>query len=173
VAKSGTDSGLNPIAPQPEVTQVKDAHPFRARAQWKKGDFEEALKDCDGAIRLNPEDSSFYETRAAIHYHRNDFFQMESDYTEIIRLVPKNAQAYAARGLARFFQNEPFHAIADCTDALRIDPMLPEARLYRAYSHLRLKNYQEALGDIVILAWRGQLKIGMKFEQTCARDRAE
>ena len=119
----------------------------RGTINFKKGKYDQAIRDFSEAICINPAGAPAYsefgrERRAspdmtadaAAHFMRGRAYAeidesdlAIADYTEAIRLSPNYADALYERGKVHVRQ-----AIADCTDAIRRNPDNEDAGVIRA-----------------------------------------
>src|SRR5258707_1309074 len=78
--------------------------------------------DYDKAIRLNPNDASFYGNRGRAWLIKNNDDRAIMDYDEAIRLNPNDGSFYGGRGFAWHNKKEYDKAIRDFDEAIRLDP---------------------------------------------------
>ena len=65
----------------------------------QKGNYEEAIKNFDRAIDLNPNDASAYGNRGTAYGQKGDYEEAIADYTQAIGLNPNDATAHYNRGI--------------------------------------------------------------------------
>jgi len=70
-----------------------------AHGEHKK-EYDQALADCDQAVRLNPKHSRAYYGRGVTWSKKSDYAKAIADYSKAIELDPKYAAAFSARGMA-------------------------------------------------------------------------
>ena len=61
----------------------------RAVGYYSKGNYDLAIQDTDQAIRLNPNEPSFYYTSGLAYKKKGDFDRAIQDFNEAIHLEPK------------------------------------------------------------------------------------
>ena len=64
--------------------------------------YEQAIADYNEAIRLNPKDSTVYNSRGILYFTIGQYTRAIADYDEVIRLNPqglKLAMAYYGQGM--------------------------------------------------------------------------
>ena len=66
---------------------------------FRQGDFLMAVDDYTNALIIEPDNSTFYYSRAEAKTKLNDFLAAAVDYTYIISLNSKDATAYYNRGI--------------------------------------------------------------------------
>lgn len=76
-------------------------HTNRGVELKNKGRLDEALKDYDESIRLNPSDFFAFNNRANVRRDKGDIPGAIADYTEATRLEPAYAAAFVNRGLVQ------------------------------------------------------------------------
>jgi lipoprotein NlpI len=87
-----------------------------------KGEYDNALKDFDECIRLEPGIAGYYCTRGVVWAHKKEYDKAIKDYDEAIRLDPKDALAFNNRGNVWLNKKEYDKAIKDYDEAIRLDP---------------------------------------------------
>jgi tetratricopeptide (TPR) repeat protein len=112
--------------------------------RWKR--FDEALKDCDEAIRVNPTYAVAYYERAWVYIDQRDYQTGVTEMTEAIRFK-QDAEYYHDRGFCyrRMFRFK--EAIADFDEALKLDPKRAWSFYNRGYSYRKMGDYKQALAD--------------------------
>ena len=120
----------------------------RGAALLREGRIDEALRDLDTALELNPRSAHTYANRAialARHGERN---RALADFDRAIELDPSFADAHSERCLLLLRMDEPARALESCNTALRLAPNLPAALLNRSTLLMRAKRMDEALADL-------------------------
>jgi tetratricopeptide (TPR) repeat protein len=117
----------------PEIVELNEAvrkDPESAEAHWQRANawlardrFDLAFRDYDEAIRLDPANSTYFDSRGfAFHMHNRQEEKALADYGEAIRLDPSNHHAMNNRAyllattLADRFRNG-WKALEDATKA--------------------------------------------------------
>jgi Flp pilus assembly protein TadD len=90
------------------------------------GSYDQALADCDRALRLRTSDSKAFYLRGLTRYHSGDNAGAIADFTEVLRLDPKDAGAYRARGDAYARLGKSAEAMADHETFERLSRPNPE-----------------------------------------------
>ncbi|HWE40039.1 MAG TPA: tetratricopeptide repeat protein [Isosphaeraceae bacterium] len=93
---------------------------FRATVRIELDDFEDALKDCDEVVRLDPGYAVIYSVRGVILNRMGRYDEALASFGESIRLEP-NAITHANRGFLRVQMKDYKGAIDDFTEAIRRD----------------------------------------------------
>jgi S1-C subfamily serine protease/tetratricopeptide (TPR) repeat protein len=113
------------------------AYAHRSLVRLLLGEKEEALKDSDISIKLNPNLLEGYIARGAVKSILSKKEEAIQDYTNAINLNPKYSEAYVARGVAKFSLGRREEAIHDTRTA---------AELFRQQGRMDL--YQRAMDAI-------------------------
>lgn len=111
-------------------------------------DYEQALKDMNEAIRLQPHFAGYFINRAFLRHRLDDYFGAMSDYDYAIELDPLNYMAYYNRALLRAEVHDYDKAIADLTHVLAMRPSDYRSLYNRAVIYNEKGAYPEALNDI-------------------------
>jgi tetratricopeptide (TPR) repeat protein len=98
----------------------------RARALWGQ-ELDEALTDCNTALRIKPNTANYLDTRGLLYLRRNSYDKAIADYDATLRLEPKRAWSLYGRGLARLHKGETAAGQADIAAATAINPKIVEA----------------------------------------------
>lgn len=97
---------------------------------WARGvlniELDKALDDCDAAIRAQPRNASFLDSRALIRLRRGELAKALADYDAAIALAPRNAWSLYARSIAEAKMGDAAKAKADRDAALAITPGVAE-----------------------------------------------
>lgn len=120
---------------------------MRAMMRREEGkDLDGALADSDEAVRLDPDHSHVYVSRAIVRFIRKEYDQAIADFSEGLHLDPRNPLIYYDRGNAWLAKKEYDRALADYSQALRLDPEYG-AYVNRARAWRAKKEYDRALAD--------------------------
>jgi tetratricopeptide (TPR) repeat protein len=81
-------------------TELAKAYYDRALGYTHKGDYDNAARDYDQALRINPHYADAFRERGIDYTHRNDYGHAIQDYDQALRLNPNDAIAFYDRGQA-------------------------------------------------------------------------
>ena len=95
------------------------------RAQADK-DLDRALADCDAALRLQPKQPSFLDSRGLVHLRRNELDKAVADYDAALALQPKLAWALYGRGVAKTRKGDAAGGQADIAAATAVNAEVPQ-----------------------------------------------
>ena len=119
----------------------------RGLAYKNLGDYPQAIKDFDEAIRIKPEYAEAYYNRGLAHKALGNAGQAIADYSRAISIKPNMAEAYNNRGNAYGESGDCNLALMDFKAALEINPSFAEAYMNRGNAYNCLGNYQQAIED--------------------------
>jgi len=135
-----------------ERTPVPHEDHAGAQAQWcalhfMKQEFQQAIEDCDVALRANSTDVQLYLNRGAaqLMVGRPDFAM--SDFESGLRLKPDDADLHFNRATVHTSKGEHADAIAGYTEAIRLKPSLVAAYVNRGSTFDRLGEREKAMAD--------------------------
>ena len=113
----------------------------------KKGEYEEAIKHYDQAIRINPQDAAAYNNRGISKRTLGWHHDALADYDQAIRINPQYADAYYNRGITKDAFGQPHDAITDYDQAIHINPQDAAAYSGRGNAKRTLGRYHDAIAD--------------------------
>ena len=109
----------------------------RAIAYGYKDQHDNAVKDYDKAIELDPQDAQAYVNRGSAYGYGGQYNRAIQDFDTAIKLNPKDAVAYFNRGLAYLHECQFGRAVEDYDKAIELNP--EDAEVYKkrglAYGH--------------------------------------
>jgi tetratricopeptide (TPR) repeat protein len=92
-----------------------------ARAQWGQ-ELDEALADCNTALRLRPDTAAYFGSRGLVYLRRSNYDKAIADYDAALRLQPNLAWSLYGRGLARLRKGDSTAGQADIAAATALRP---------------------------------------------------
>lgn len=116
-------------------------------ANRNTGKHDEAIKDYDEAIRVEPNYAVIYNNRGRSYYAKGEYDKAIADFNQSITLDPNYVDAYNNRGLAYYAKGDLDKAMADYTQAITLDPEFALAYNGRAYVYLARKDYNRAIAE--------------------------
>ena len=124
-------------------------------AAWlRNNEPDNAIKDFDECIRVNPNDSTAFSSRGLAWIIKKNYDKAIGDYDEAIRLNPFDALAFTNRGLAWGSKKDWDKAIRDHDEAIRLDASDGKAFFCRATPGTLKRNTTRPFGTTTrLFAW--------------------
>ena len=130
------------------LKNLANAYYFRANAKFGKSDFDGAIGDYGQALRLDPEDPEYLNSRAAAYEAKKDFDRALADYSQAIKTNPNSIYAYNNRGSAYQRKGDFARAAADYGEVTRLQPNNMDAWSARCWVRaISPGQTQQALAD--------------------------
>jgi tetratricopeptide (TPR) repeat protein len=155
----------------PPIRDASDAREFVTRGNhyFVSGDLEQAIRDYDEAIRLDPKSAKAYYGRACARVMRDEDSKAVADFTQAIKLDPKDVSSYVDRSIVRVIRGEWEGALADCDEALKLDPkhlnaLVNRAVLRAACPDASVRDAKKALADATQACQLTNWKVGYALE---------
>ena len=104
------------------LKNLANAYYFRGTAKFAKSDFDGAIGDYGQALRLDPSDADYLNSRAAAYEAKKDVDRALADYNEAIKTSPNSIYAYNNRGAVFQRKGEFARAAADYGEVTRLQP---------------------------------------------------
>ena len=120
----------------------------RAYALMRDGRLDDARRDVEMALALNPKNSHAYLNRGIIQSRRGDSARALADFDRAIAIDPAFAEAHAERCAILIPMGDLAGARVSCDAALRLAPGMFKARVNRAVLSARAKRTTDALADL-------------------------
>ena len=133
-----------------EATPMRTArdHYLRATALAADKRFDEATRELEAAIRLDPRHFWAHFELGICHYQRGRYSEAIGAYSVCVALWDQCAWTYLNRGLAHSRRDRWDSAIADYSQALQIDSGFADAYVNRGLAHLNQRRHDEAISDL-------------------------
>eukprot|EP00163_Fabomonas_tropica_P016530 TRINITY_DN2960_c0_g2_i3.p1 TRINITY_DN2960_c0_g2~~TRINITY_DN2960_c0_g2_i3.p1 ORF type:complete len:3332 (+),score=486.18 TRINITY_DN2960_c0_g2_i3:638-9997(+) len=123
-----------------------EARRTRANFYYHHGMSDEALRDYNELIRMDPTDHMTYFRRAVMFEMKAKYVLAMSDYNDSIRAKP-TAEALLRRAKCHIMEGHDDLALEDYSQARLVDPDCLEAYSMRGLLHAKLGNFDEARED--------------------------
>ncbi|HNT88105.1 MAG TPA: tetratricopeptide repeat protein [Candidatus Hydrogenedentes bacterium] len=125
-------------------------HLLRADRLAQAGQYEEALKAADEAVRLGRDQALAYHVRGVVHAFAGEDARAQSDFAQALHLSPDLADAYAAQGVVLIGEGKPEEAARAFEQALDISPEFPAAVNGLGVALCQQGRYEEGLRAFVL-----------------------
>jgi tetratricopeptide (TPR) repeat protein len=149
-AAGEADAGMLDLAQviaEARPAEAAAAHFNRSLARSRMRDLTGAIADCSAAVRLRPDFSRAWATRAAFRMRVGDATGAEADCEQALAVDPRCAIAYINRGSLRGNRGNHSGAVADYSAAIEIDPKNAMAWAERGAAHRDIAAYAAARED--------------------------
>jgi tetratricopeptide (TPR) repeat protein len=117
---------------------------FAYNNRWR---FDDAIRDFNAALQLNPDIPEAYADRGNAYQRKGETDKAIIDFNKAIELDPNSTVAYFNRGLIFLNKSEWDKALADFDEAVRCDPASADALVNRGICYVNKKDYQHALAN--------------------------
>ncbi len=98
------------------------AYNNRGNRNFDRKEYDQALRDYNEALRLNPRNSKAYTNRGTVWERTKDYDRAIADHTRAIELDENNQDAWYNRGVIYRITGKRDLAIADFRYALKLNP---------------------------------------------------
>ena len=119
----------------------------RGAAHASLGRFDQALKDLNEGVTVDPENKNGYLNRSLVYFNLKQFENAITDYTKYLTFDPYNANIWYERGMLRRSLDKAQEALTDLNRAIELDPNLGIAYMERARAQALLGNKAAAQAD--------------------------
>jgi Flp pilus assembly protein TadD len=110
--------------------------------------YQQALDDCNIALKNKPDDIAAYENRQNIYLNTLRDQEALTDANALIKIAPDNKNGYFTRGVIYMRSNQSEKALDDFNKSISINPNVDYAWGYRGILLMSyLKKYKEAVAD--------------------------
>lgn len=137
----------------------------RASTYLKKGQYYDALEDCNKLIDLDPEYIGAYFTRGCIYEKLNEFEKALADYSRVLALDPLHVNTVFARGACLIKMGEFQKALEDYREALKKDEERTKLTLKKMLERKNLAHLFNGRASSIFLTKDMLEEIGIEAEQ--------
>ncbi len=120
---------------------------LRGRLLLGKGQPDDALRDLDRAVELDPENEQPWYWRGRARHQKKDYVGAVADYTRGLQLAPKDTGLYQARADSHRLGGNREAALADFGRVLELDPKYSAAWNNRAIVRSETGDHAGAVAD--------------------------
>ncbi len=113
------------IRSHPQDGRLPDALNSRCYLQARTNqNLDQALKDCDAALRMQPQNPAFLDNRGLVQLRRGQLDRAIADYDASLALRPRRADSLYGRGLAKLRKGLRAEGRADLAAATAVLPKI-------------------------------------------------
>jgi len=132
-------------ADNPKVSAI--AHSNRGNAYIRKGEYAQAIKDYDEAIKLMPNFANAFNNRGVAYQKMVDYDRAIQDFDAAINIDPNYASAFANRAETYQKMGDYPNALKDLDEAIRLQPTLKPLWNERCWTNAIVGELQAAMAD--------------------------
>lgn len=113
-----------------------------------KGEFKEALQDCEAAFRIEPGSLALFVLSGILYARVQEFDLARERFARAVEIDPKCVVAFFSRAFVAHVNGDFKKALNDYSLALMIDSKNTTAYRLRAYIYLKKEMYANAIPDL-------------------------
>lgn len=136
--------------PKEDTEYLAAAYRARSDIYTRLNETDKAIDDISKAIKYNPENEDYYETRAQLYYQQDKYDLSDKDYKKMIELDEGNLMGYMGIGRNANEQERYADAIKQFDYVIRMHSDFSSGYSFRAESYIGLKKYNEAIDDVIM-----------------------
>jgi clan AA aspartic protease (TIGR02281 family) len=119
----------------------------KIRSEVSADNYETAIRYCDRALQINPDNEEVLRLRGYSKAGLNDYKGAVEDYNKAIKINPSDATAYCFRGISKQMLKNFRAALDDFNASISLDPKDDFSYGSRAELKADMQNYQDAIKD--------------------------
>ncbi len=131
-----------------EPARAHNAYNNRGIIYLNRGLLEDALRDFDTAIRINPYYLIYYSNRAQAYIRLKNYTNALKDLTTAVTLNPNYLSGYVYRAMMYDWQGDHDKALADLTTTVTLKPDFVLGYYNRGLVELSIGRYDKAIADL-------------------------
>lgn len=136
--------------PRKDIQYTSWTYSMRADIYLELKDTVAALKDLNQAIKIDPNNEEYLETRGNVLFSLKKYEDSNRDYQKIISINPGGVMGYMGLGRNQKEQGEYDKALGNFSHVIKIHPEYSSGYSFRAEVYLKEKRYNEAADDILV-----------------------
>lgn len=133
------------------------------------GNFAQAIKNYDAALKINPNKAEIYNSRGKLYFENGQTQRAIEDYTTGISKDATIAELYANRGGAYGASGKIDLALQDLNKSVELDPDFINAYLNRSIAYFQRGQYDLAIQDYTAYLKRDPYRADIWYERGLAR----
>jgi protein O-mannosyl-transferase len=114
---------------------------------FNQANYDEAIKDFNRSVELDPAGAHAYNLRGMVYMNNNRNDEAIDDFNKAIELAPGNADTYVNRGWVFMNEGRNNEAIEDYNKAIELDPDYEVAYNNRGIYFINEKKNEQAIKD--------------------------
>lgn len=130
-----------------EPARAHGAYNNRGTIYLNQGQLEDALRDFDTAIQINPYYLIYYSNRAQTYIRLKNYTNALKDLTTAVTLNPEYLSGYVYRAMMYDWQGDHDKALADLTTTVTLKPDFVLGYYNRGLVELSTGHYDKAIAD--------------------------
>ena len=119
----------------------------RGRAYIEKGEHDNAIRDFDRSIEINPNDAVAFRARGRAFNSKGQYDRALEDIDHALALDPNDAIAFYHRGVAYYGKNDYERAIREYDQAIRLNPDMALAFNNRGFTYASKGEHDRGIQD--------------------------
>lgn len=112
--------------------------------KFEQGKYQEAIQDYDKAIRLAPNNITYYLNRGKAKKESEDYYGALGDFDHALKLDPNNTEAYNWKGLSKYLIGDYENALKDFARTIEIDSTYQMGYYNMGYTYMEMGDYAKA-----------------------------
>lgn len=142
---------------------------LKAQASWEKGEWENALNLCDGALKVNKRHKEAWLLKGQIFWQMKNHKMALSSFDEYLRIDPKSASVWVNRA-ANLFELERYKEMQESFQkAQEIDPNYPPLYKTMGVNYLLMGNFEDAHNAFQKLEQFGETSVYSRWTERMLR----
>lgn len=121
----------------------------RGRYYYDSGKYQEAIKDFDMAVKLNPQFVEAYDSLGNAYFKLGNYQEAIKNFSMAIELAPQDADFYYNRGIAYRKTGNYQQAAHDLNTAINLNPQYAEAYFGIGNIYFTLGDYHHAKDSFI------------------------
>ncbi|MFO0812277.1 MAG: tetratricopeptide repeat protein [Gemmatales bacterium] len=133
------------------LPQQDDLRGFLTKAQRadEAGNYQEAKKILDTAVKIEPKSPAIYSLRGAVHFKLGKIPESLADFDQQIVLKPSDAPAHWRRGLTLYYAEKFVEGVAQFTTSDKAEPEDVENAVWHLLCNARVKGLEAARKEML------------------------
>jgi tetratricopeptide (TPR) repeat protein len=129
------------------AAEIDDQDVERGVEYGRKGMYDDALKELNKAIGINPKSAKAYHYRATVFAYKNNLDKAIADWNKSIELDDNQFLSHYSRGLAFYRKGDIDKAITDWNKSILLNPNYADSYFRRGSAFFNKKDYDGAIAD--------------------------